>query len=306
MGDTSGEAGGRDRRATRILILGATGLLGHTLFRHLSSQPGLEVHASVRDRGGLERWFSARLLENVHAPVDARDFDTIIRAFEAAKPQVVINCVGVIKQGPAAEDPLVAIPINSLLPHRLAQLCGAASARLIHFSTDCVFDGARGDYAEDDPPTATDLYGMSKRLGEVSASPHCLTLRTSFIGHELRDRLGLLEWFLAQPARVRGFTRAVFTGFPSIEMARIMAEHVIPDPGLSGVIHVASEAISKYDLLRLIADAYGKRVDIEPDDKVMINRALNGKAFQKATGYVPAPWTALVNQMHEDYLAFYK
>lgn len=304
MGDSPESTGQGDRVAKRILVLGATGMLGHTLFRHLSTQPDLDVYASARESRGLEDWFPAQLLDRIHTAVDAGDFDTIIRVLAAVRPQVVVNCIGAIKQQPAARDPLSAIAINSLLPHRLAQLCAATSARLIHFSTDCVFDGAKGNYSEGDAPTATDLYGMSKYLGEVSTSPHAVTLRTSFIGHELKGRVGLIEWFLAQTGNVRGFTRAVFTGFPSIEMANILAEHVIPNADLTGVIHVSSQPISKYDLLEMVALRYGKQIDIEPDDTVLIDRALDSTAFRRITGYVPPPWTVLVERMYDDYRAF--
>jgi dTDP-4-dehydrorhamnose reductase len=211
---------------------------------------------------------------------------------------VVINCIGLIKQIKNADDPLVAIPINSLLPHRLAQLCGVTGARLVHMSTDCVFFGDRGMYTEADISDAKDLYGRSKYLGEVDY-PNAVTLRTSIIGHELNGTNSLVGWFLAQHGSVKGFRRAIFSGLPAFELARIIRDYVIPDPDLHGVYHVSADPINKFDLLNLISNVYGKKIDITPDDNFIINRSLDSTRFREATGYQPKPWPELVRQMRE-------
>jgi dTDP-4-dehydrorhamnose reductase len=185
-----------------------------------------------------------------------------------------------------------------MLPHRLAQICALAGARLIHFSTDCVFSGARGNYIETDPLDATDLYGQSKYIGEV-AYPHTLTLRTSFIGHELETSNELIEWFLMQEGPIKGFTGAIYTGLPTVTLAGLVRDVDLPRPDLSGIYHVASAPISKYDLLSLVAKVYRKTIDIVPDDKVRIDRSLNGTKFKEATGYVAPPWPSLIEAMHE-------
>jgi dTDP-4-dehydrorhamnose reductase len=192
---------------------------------------------------------------------------------------------------------LAAIPINALLPHRLARLCAVAGARLIHMSTDCVFDGQQGRYTESDVSNAQDLYGRSKFLGEVDY-PHAVTLRTSIIGHELGSNHGLVDWFLSQQQGVRGFTRAVFSGLPTVELARVMRDFVIPNPGLRGVYHVSAEPIDKHALLQLLAQVYGKTTLIEPDDRLVIDRSLDSTLFRQTTGYQPAAWPELVRQMH--------
>ncbi|HEY5997219.1 MAG TPA: SDR family oxidoreductase [Candidatus Deferrimicrobiaceae bacterium] len=289
----------------RILVLGASGMLGHVLFRKLSERPELEVHATCRNRAALEPHFSAELLARIRHGVIADDFASLRDAIGELRPAVVVNCIGIVKQLAEAEDPLVAIPVNALLPHRLAKACGEAGARLVHVSTDCVFTGRKGHYTEDDPSDADDLYGRSKRLGEVT-SPGAVTLRTSIIGHELSARHGLLEWFLAQQGPVRGFARAIFTGFPTVELARIIAERVIPDPGLTGLYHVSSDPISKYDLLGLFAAAYGKTNEIVRDESFACDRSLDSGRFRAATGYRPPPWPDLVRAMHEDAVGSYK
>jgi dTDP-4-dehydrorhamnose reductase len=214
------------------------------------------------------------------------------------RPSVVVNCIGLVKQLAQADDPLSALPINALLPHRLARLCGLVGARFVHISTDCVFNGRKGSYLESDPSDAEDLYGRSKYLGEV-AYPHSITLRTSIIGHELSSAHGLVGWFLAQEGTVKGYRKAIFSGLPTVELSRIVRDVVLPQPELSGLYHVAAEPIAKYDLLQLVRDAYGKTIAIEPDDGVSIDRSLNAERFRKATGYVAPPWPELVERMRD-------
>jgi dTDP-4-dehydrorhamnose reductase len=288
--------------AQRILILGGTGMLGHNLFKTLRKNPDFEVYATVRALGGLSRWFSLEELQNIRGGVEVADLDSIIRALASIQPDIVINCIGLIKQSSLANDPLTAILLNSLLPHRLALLCQAVKARMIHISTDCVFNGMKGNYTEDDPSDALDLYGRSKFLGEVSY-PNCVTLRTSIIGHEIREKLGLVEWFMSQQGRIRGFTQALFSGFPTIEIARIIENYVIPNTTLTGLYQVSASAISKYDLLKLIDAEYGKNIEIVPDRDFIVNRVLNSQRFATATGYAAPDWPKLVTQMHQQYLS---
>jgi dTDP-4-dehydrorhamnose reductase len=283
---------------TRILILGASGMLGQSLFHYFGRRPDrCTVFGAVRRRPARWPWSGLGTLVD---SIDALDIDSVARALREARPQLVLNCIGVVKQLAAASDPLTAIPVNSLFPHRLASLCRLAGARLVHVSTDCVFDGARGGYTEDDPPSASDLYGLSKYLGEVR-EPDCLTLRTSIIGHELHSAVGLVEWFLAQKGPVRGYALAIYSGFPTVELARIIEEHVMPAPDLNGLYHVSSDAISKYDLLELVKQAYGRPTVIERDETVRIDRSLRSEKFREATGFRPRPWRQMVEQMHEEY-----
>lgn len=280
----------------KILILGASGMLGSAMMRVLSEDPGNTIVGTVRS-GGVKRYFDPKIADHLTVGVDVESHDSLVKLFSDVRPDVVINCIGLVKQLSDAKDPLVAIPINSLLPHRLDRLCELVGARLVHISTDCVFSGKTGGYREADPSDAEDLYGRSKYLGEV-ASPHCITLRTSIIGHELQSAHGLIEWFLSQEVRCRGYTRAIFSGFPTVVLAQIVRDVVIPGKGLSGLYHVASKPIAKYDLLCLAAKTYGKSIEIIPDDSVVVDRSLNAERFQLATGYIAPEWSEMTEIMH--------
>lgn len=282
---------------SRILILGASGMLGNAMLRVFVEESAHEVWGTVRS-GAVTARFVSKVGARIVPEVDVLDGDTLIRVFGEIRPEVVINCIGLVKQFAAADDPLVALPINAMLPHRLSRLCRLASARLVHVSTDCVFNGQRGGYLETDPSDAEDLYGRSKFIGEV-VEPHAITLRTSIIGHELGAAHGLIGWFLAQEGAVKGYRRAIFSGLPTVELARLIRDHVLPNPVLSGLYHVASAPIAKYDVLRLVASAYGKSIDIEPDDSIVIDRSLDAGRFRLATGYVAPKWATLVARMRD-------
>ena len=220
-----------------------------------------------------------------------------MRVFAHLRPDVVVNCIGLTKHHKTADDPILAIPVNTLLPHRLAELCAIGRSRLVHISTDCVFSGARGSYTEDDPADANDVYGKAKFLGEVNYL-HAITLRTSTIGHELHSAYGLLEWFLSQQGSCKGFSRAIFSGLPNTEFARVVRDMVIPRPDLHGLYHVGADPIAKFELLKLIATVYGKQIDIVQDDEFMIDRSLNSERFKQATGYSAPSWPELIHSMY--------
>ncbi len=281
----------------KILILGASGMLGNAMFRLLSESTTLNVMATIRS-DSARRFFPEAIRSRLIANVDVENQDSLTRTLAQARPDVVVNCIGLVKQRADADDPLQALPINAMLPHRLANLCQLAGARLIHVSTDCVFSGSRGNYLESDLSDASDLYGKSKYLGEV-AHAQSITLRTSIIGHELAGNHSLVGWFLSQKGSVLGYTKAIFSGLPTVELSRVVRDHVLPRPELSGLYHVAAEPIAKYDLLKLIAATYGKDIVITPDDRVSINRSLNGQRFRSATGYIAPPWAELITRMRD-------
>jgi dTDP-4-dehydrorhamnose reductase len=281
---------------TTVLVLGASGMLGNAALRLFAQSEGFRVFGTVRS-ARASRLLPESLRKSLIQGVDVEQFDSLARGIGAAKPDVVINCIGIVKQLAEADDPLTALPLNSLLPHRLARLCELAGARLIHISTDCVFSGSKGMYVESDFADADDLYGRSKYLGEVDY-PHAVTLRTSIIGHELEGARSLLCWFLAQNGPVRGFTKAVFSGLPTVELARVIRDHVLPHPELHGLYHVSAEPISKYELLRLVAQTYGKSIEIEAYDQFVLDRSLESSRFRSAAGYAPPPWPELVKRMH--------
>lgn len=282
----------------RVLILGVTGMLGSAAHKVISADDRHETWGTMR-ASGARRFFGESDRSRLIDGVDVTDHDSLVAIFDRVRPDVVINAVGVIKQLSTANDPLIVLPINAMLPHRLAGLCGLSRARLIQVSTDCVFSGNVGNYRESDLSDAEDLYGKSKFIGEVHDRPHVITLRTSGIGHELSSANGLLEWFLSQQGRVRGYVKAIWSGLPWVELARVMKDVVLPRPDLHGLYHVSATPIAKLDLLRLIADVYGKEIAIDPDDAVRIDRSLDSRRFTDATGYVAADWPQLIAEMHE-------
>ncbi len=277
-----------------FLVLGASGMLGSACLKTLG-RAGDVVRGTVRSAGSI-RQLPEVLKAGVLSGVDAGDFDSVTRAIEVVRPNVVVNCIGMVKQLAESKDPLVALPINALFPHRLQRLCAVANARLIHVSTDCVFSGDRGLYLESDRPDADDLYGVSKRLGEVDAA-NAVTLRTSIIGHELNGARSLIDWFLAQEGPIDGFTRAVFSGVPTVELARIIRDFVVPNPQLRGLYHVSAEPIDKHTLLNLVAREYGRQTVINPSERLVIDRSLNSDRFRAATGYAPPTWPDLIALM---------
>lgn len=280
----------------RILVLGTSGLLGNAVFRVLSEKRDWIVFGTLRAEE-LKRLFAPRLKPNLVFGVDVHNQESLIKVFEQTQPDIVINCVSLAKQLQSAGNPLDLIPIYALLPYRLADLCRSASARLIHISTDGVFNGSKGQYTEDDIPDARDLYGISKLLGEVNY-PHTITLRTSMLGHELQSANGLLGWFLSQHGSCKCFTRAIFSGLPTVVLAQIIRDFVISKTNLAGLYHVAAQPISKFDLLRLVAEVYGKSIELIPVDQPVIDRSLNSDRFRAATGYEAPDWPALIRVMH--------
>lgn len=287
-------------RPTTVLVLGASGMLGNAVLQVFAQSPGYSVVGTVRSASAL-RLLPESVRGQVLVGVDVENLDSLARVLGQVRPQVVINCVGLVKQLAEADDPLAALPINALLPHRLARLCELVQARLVHMSTDCVFSGAKGAYTEDDPSDASDLYGRSKLLGEVDY-PHAVTLRTSIIGHELNSAHGLVGWFLAQRGRVKGYRRAVFSGLPTVVLAGIIRDHVLPHPELHGVLHVSAAPINKFELLSLVAKVYGSATEIIPDDTVRIDRSLDSKRFRAKTGFVADEWPELIRRMHASQL----
>jgi dTDP-4-dehydrorhamnose reductase len=279
----------------RLLILGGGGMLGHKLW--LTAGGSMECFATVRSAAAVEAL--RRPTGEVIAGVDANDFDSIVRAVADVRPDAVVNCIGIVKQLDAAKDPITSIAINSLFPHRLARLCRAAGARLIHISTDCVFSGARGNYVEADVPDAADLYGRSKQMGEPGEG--ALTLRTSIIGRELSTTSGLVEWFLSnRGGRVEGFTAAVFSGLTTAALSRVILDVIQSHSGLSGVYHVSAERISKFDLVTQLNAAFHAGITIEASERVRIDRSLNSSRFRAATGFAPPTWSEMIVEMAND------
>lgn len=281
----------------KVLILGASGMLGNAMIRVMAENSDWQVYGSIRsERAAIN--FEPHIVERLFTGVTAERHDSVATLLLKIRPDIVINCIGLVKQIDRAKDPVQSIQINSVFPHWLAQVSESCGARVIHFSTDCVFSGNKGAYSETDLPDALDLYGRSKCLGELDYT-HTVTLRTSIIGHELYSKHGLVEWFLSQRGSCKGFTNAIFSGFPTVVLSRLVRDVVIPDTRLSGIYHVASNPISKYELLCNIRDAYGKEIEVIPDGGVVIDRSLDAKRFHGITGYTAPEWPGMIAAMHE-------
>jgi len=280
----------------KVIILGATGMLGNTLFRYLITDPNLEVLGTVRSNS-YKKKFDPAFRDSLLSIKNIVKRVVLNQVLNKHKPDMVINCIGQIKQDHRIKNPSSIIEINSLFPHLVNELCVQSSIRLIHFSTDCVFDGTAGNYKEADNPNPIDLYGRSKLLGELN-NEHSLTIRTSMIGHELSTNKSLLNWVLNQDKKINGFTKAIFSGLPALELAIIIKERIIPNLEINGILHVSGIPISKYHLIKIILKEYKKKVTLEKFSDLQIDRSLDCQKFFNISGYKSKSWTQLISEMH--------
>jgi len=286
-------------RKPRLLVIGATGMLGHMACRVFAER--FDVRATCRgtwrSHPGLERFIAEdRCIEDCDA-MDAVRLRAILREL---RPATVLNAVGLIKQKQGSGDSVRSIAVNALLPHQLAEWCTELEAKLVHISTDCVFSGAKGNYTESDAPDCTDLYGRSKFLGEVAAPPH-LTLRTSMIGRQLRGNESLVEWFISQRGtRVRGFTKAIFSGLTTQALCQLIERILLDSPNLSGVYQVASEPISKFELLTRVNRLMNPGATIDADHSFVCDRSLDGSRLAKDSGVSIPSWDTMLEQLAND------
>jgi dTDP-4-dehydrorhamnose reductase len=269
-------------------------MLGHELFKSL--RPRHDVRVTLRQRLSAYEPFNLFSVENAFGRVEVGSIDRLIEVLGAFRPEAVVNAVGIVKQRSSAKESIPSLEINSLFPHRLAALCKAAGMRMVHMSTDCVFSGRKGRYRESDLPDAEDLYGRTKYLGEVHDG-HCVTLRTSIIGKELSRRQGLLEWFLAQRESAQGFRNAIFSGFTTLEMSRIIERILTDHPEKGGLYHVSSDPISKFDLLTLIKAKMGLRIEIIPREEPRLDRSLDSTRFRNEFHYTPPTWEEMIDEL---------
>ena len=284
----------------RILILGGTGMLGHKLWEYFSGRFP-DTFTTIRqslnscEAGGL--FNSSRVIDSV----DASDFLELTGVIKCVRPDFILNCIGVTKRREEASEAIHAIILNALLPHKLVEWGKNNSAKVINFSTDCVFDGEQGNYTEENSTNATDLYGKTKALGEIQGN-NALTLRSSFIGTELGAGTELLEWFLSQTETVHGFKNAIYSGFTTLELSRIIEGIVVHHPGANGVYNISSDPISKFDLLMLIRNEMHLNVDVIPDETFQCNRSLDSTKFRKEFNYTPPTWKAMIAELSKSIL----
>lgn len=287
----------------KLLILGPTGLLGSTLLGYFSKQSEFKCYGLIRKNSDKIKLKQSYInTKNIKLyKVNYKNKNKIKEIFKKVKPNLIINCIGVVKQIINNNEYSEIIRVNSLLPHYLMELINLQKkVRFIHFSTDCVFSGLKGNYLETDFPDADDIYGKSKILGELNYS-NTLTLRTSIIGRELQSNHSLLNWFLNQNKSIKGYKNAIFSGLTALEIAKILHKFIIPKNNLKGLYHLSGNAISKLDLLKIIKCVYKKNIKIMIDRKVKINRSLNSSFLRKKTSYKLRDWKDLIHEMFEFY-----
>jgi dTDP-4-dehydrorhamnose reductase len=285
-----------------VLVLGASGMLGHKVFQSLGAS-GHDVIGTMRDDRAASPLARIPLFAgtNVVWNVDAMNWPRLEEVLTLVRPGVIVNAAGVIKQRPQPQMTRRSIQVNSLMPHLVAETIEAWHGRLIHISSDCVFSGHRGQYRESDTQDADDVYGKSKSLGEVIDRANAVTLRTSIIGRELQHHRSLLDWLLSQDhGRVQGYTRVIYSGSTTIELSKVIDRVIREHPSLHGLYHVVTEPISKDALLRLLIDAYGIDIHVTSVDTPVSDRSLIGERFFRATGYVAPPWPELVRALASD------
>ena len=285
----------------KALVLGGDGMLGHKVFQVFNED--FDTHASFLSLGDYTSAFPAYRevsASKIHLEVNALDFAALETMIADIKPDIVLNCIGLIKQLEEASDHILAIKMNSVLPHNLAKICSEHGARLVHVSTDCVFSGEKGNYAEDEPSDVMDLYGKSKSLGEINYVPH-LTVRTSIIGREWVRSTALLEWFLSQRGKtVRGYKNAVYTGFTTEALARLIKKTVSERPDLTGLWHISSYPVSKLRLITMIKEAWNLDISIEPFEDVPCDRSLDSSRFFDETGFERPSWESMIRALIKD------
>lgn len=288
-------------QAQQVLIFGASGKIGHSLFLGLSKHRNYQVKGTVRNES-IYKLIPKQYHQDLIPNIDVFDLELVGKVVSKNKPSIIINAVGLVKQEESVNDVRISFPINSLWPHELSRIALANNAHVIQLSSDCVYSGNRGGYTEQDIPDPHDVYGQTKWLGEL-AQEHCTTIRTSTIGHELNTNHGLVNWFLSQEGVVKGFTNAIYSGFPTVELANIFTNYLIPNlTQLPRLLHIASNPISKYDLLKKIATKYQKKVTITPVNEPHCDRSLSSDLFNKITNYQPPSWDQLINSMYMNYL----
>ena len=263
----------------RIIILGASGLIGHKLLQKLSND--FDVYATLhrsKESYGLMPLFSG---QNIIDEVDVSDFENVSAILHSVNPNVILNCIGITPRKDEINNLYKVIKINSLFPHQLANWAKVNNKRVIHFSTDCVFNGSTGNYTENSLTTAEDVYGRTKALGEINYS-HTLTIRSSFIGQELFGKTELLDWFLNQEGkRINGFTNTLYSGVSTNFMTHVVKTIILNAPELSGLYQLAPDKpISKYELLCIAKRAFDVNIEIIPENEYVHTPTLNGSKLK--------------------------
>ena len=276
-------------------------MLGYSLFKNLRQEDDLQVCGTVRSLQNIESFYSEeekRAIFLFNALDKKEHLDNLLKE---TKPDYVLNCIGAITQKNLDQE--IVMELNASFPHVLSKACDQEEIKLIHFSTDCVFNGVKGNYSESDTPDALDNYGKSKFLGELTNNDD-LTIRTSIIGHELLTNSNLIDWFLSQDTAIKGYSKVIFSGLPCCYIAEILNTYIF-NKKIKGLLHLSAKPISKFDLLKKVSLFYGKKILIEEESSYYSNKSLNSRKFSELTGYKPLEWDILINMMYKDFCKFY-
>jgi dTDP-4-dehydrorhamnose reductase len=283
----------------RVCILGSGGMLGHMLVRVLSETH--DVYGTSKQEwsaaSGLAKFLSK---EKWIAGVDAKDITTVDDFFREHQFDVVINCIGVVKQRGhrTSEDEM--IEVNAHFPHKLLRICDASDARLIQISTDCVFSGNKGNYLVTDNPDPIDIYGSSKLAGEI-VDDHNLTIRTSHVGRELSNFTSLFEWILNNRGKkVVGYSNAIYSGLTTFSLSVVINSLLTTGSSINGLVHVASSPISKFQLITELNNRLDLGLDIKIDDSVVLNRSLLSSDQITQHGIEIPSWDQMLDNFCED------
>ena len=283
----------------RVCILGSGGMLGHMLVRVLSEAH--DVYGTSKQEwsatSGLAKFLSK---EKWISGVDVKEITTVSDLFREHQFDVVINCIGVVKQRGHRTSEEEMIEVNAHFPHKLSSICGASGARLFHISTDCVFSGSKGNYAVTDSPDQIDIYGSSKLAGEI-VDDHNLTIRTSHVGRELTNFTSLFEWILNNRGKkVVGYSKAIYSGLTTFSLSVVIDSLLTTGSSIKGLVHVASSPINKFQLVTELNNRLGLDIDIEIDESVVLNRSLLSSDEITQLGIEIPSWDQMLDNFCED------
>ena len=278
----------------KIFITGIDGMIGHKIAQSLSKE-----HTII---GSSRKNIKSEDLGINDCELITHDFlkDDILEILDKINPEIIVNCAGITIRRGINDNYDNTILLNSNLPHIIDDWTERNQSKLIHFSSDCVFSGKKGNYLDESIPDATDLYGLSKSRGEVK-SKNTLTIRCSIIGREIFNHTELFEWIYSMRGKqIKGYNNVLYSGVTSIWMGRVLKKILKYHTELSGIYNISSEPITKYSLLNLINEHFKLGIEISRDNKIKSNKVLISKKFTEITDINPPNWDDLMTELKED------
>lgn len=276
----------------KILVLGATGLIGSEVYRYLSKKNN--VYGTYNDKDKIKK---IQYNKKKIFYLDALNKKNFIKVIDKVKPDIVINCIGVTKHIMKVSKNKI-LTINGDFPHFAKRVSNLKLSKFVQVSTDCVFDGYKGNYNESSIPNAQDFYGKSKAAGEINDKIN-LTVRTSTIGREILTKHGLLEWFLSQKSSCYGYSKAIFNGYPTFYFVKILEKLI--KKNVTGLVNISGNKINKYTLLNKIKKIYKKKIVIKKNTSIKINRSLDNRLLNKYLPKLEKNWDKLLKKMKNEY-----